>query len=301
MRLLVVHLFYAARSAIRGLWASPVTTGVALVTIAVSLVLVGAFGLLVTNMQGLLDRVGEDLRVTAYLEEGISDEDLKRLALLTQTVEGVASVETISKDDALRIFDERLGGRSGLLEGLEYNPLPASLEITLVESQRSVGGLRVVVESLDGLPGIEELSYGEEWVEGYARALSMIRGLGVGVACVLALATLLIVGNTIKLAVYARRDEIEILGLVGASRSFVRIPFLLEGFTQGTLAALMALGLLYILYRILTPSLAAGIELLMGHASPAFFSPFQMFLLVASGAFVGALGSAAAFVEGGRR
>ena len=195
-------------------------------------------------------------------------------------------------------FREGSAGQASLLEGLDENPLPASLEITLTPESRSSEGLAMLVADLDGVRGIDELGYGTEWVEGYARAVALIRGIGIGIGVVLALATQLIVSNTIRLAVYARRDEIEILRLVGAGRSFVSIPFMVEGFVQGSLGGLIAVALLYGLFRMLMPGLEGGLELLLGFAKPEFIGAEGVSGLIVAGAALGTLGSGLALVEG---
>jgi cell division transport system permease protein len=234
------RLIYFARTALRGLAGSPVTSVVAVATIGVSLVLVGAFALLLQNMEELLDRFGDDLHVTAFLEAGISEAQRRRLLEIVRTVEGVEQVRFVSEAEALERFRAGVGRSAAFLEGLDENPLPASLEITLVPQRRSAAGMRMVVESLTGLAGIDDLSSGQDWVEGYLRAVALVRGLGIGLGAILALATLLIVANTIRLAVFARRDELEILSLVGASRSFVSTPFLLEGILEGAIGGARA-------------------------------------------------------------
>jgi cell division transport system permease protein len=296
----LVRLGYFARTSFSGLRASPVTTGVAVITIGVSLVLVGAFALLLANMEDLLARFGDDLQVTAYLEDDLGAEQVDELLRIALTVEGVQSARVVSKQEALERFRKGVGQGSALLEGLGENPLPASLELTLTPQQRSAEGMARVVGSLSGLAGVSQLASGQDWVEGYLRALALLRGLGWGLALILALATLLIVANTIRLAVFARRDELEILALVGASRAFVNTPFLLEGLLQGALAGALALGLLYALFRLVLPGFEFGLALLLGGVAPRFFALPEMAALVAGGAALGFVGSAAALV-GGRR
>lgn len=286
------------RSALRGLRASPVTTSIAVFTIAAALVLAGGFGLLVTNMADVLARFGEELQVVAYLDDGLEDDERRALATSVSTVEGVAAVTLISKDEALERFRETVGG-AGLLEGLEENPLPASLEVTLADASRTPAGVEVVVSALSGLPGIAELAHGQEWVEGYARFASLVRVAAVVLGLVLGIAALMIVANTIRLAVYSREDELEILSLVGASRSFVRIPFLLEGTLQGALGGLLAVALLYLGYVAVVPRLEYGLELLLGNTSPHFFSSVQTLTLVMAGGVLGLVGSAAAVLDRG--
>jgi cell division transport system permease protein len=297
---LAVQLLYFARTAVRGLLASPITSGVAVVTIAVSLVLAGAFALLVQNMEELLDRFGSDLHLTAYLEESVSPAEQAELARLAGTVEGVASVRLVSKQEALERFRSGAGPNAALLEGLDENPLPASLDIELVAGERSAEGMRRVLSALDGLPGIADLSSGQDWVEGYLRAVALVRGVGIGLGAILALATLLIVANTIRLAVLARRDELQILALVGASRTFVQTPFLLEGLLEGALAGGLALGFLFTIFRLWLPGLEFGLELLLGGVAPRFFDAAEALTLVGGGAALGVVGSAFALVGGWR-
>jgi len=291
-------LRYFVRTSLRGLRASPVPTVISALTIAVALVLSGAFVLLLQNMEGLLDRVGDEMQVTAYLQEGLDPGERESLAARVRTVEGVAEVTLVSEAEALERFRSGVGAGSELLEALEHNPLPASLEIRLAPHRRHAEGLRVVVQALDGLPGIAELAYGQEWVEGYARFVGLVRGAGMGAGVLLGLATLLIVANTIRLAVYARRDELEILSLVGASRPFVATPFLLEGALLGTAGGLLALCVLFGLYRFALPGIESGLQLFLGFAAPSFFSATGSAGLVGAGALLGLLGSAAALVRG---
>jgi len=283
-----------ARTAARGFVASPVTSSVAVATIGVCLVLVGSFALLAWNMEELLRGVGDELRVTAFLEEGLSPARQAELAAAAGTAPGVAEVRIVSKEQALERFRTGVGRGGAFLEGLDENPLPASLEITLEPASRSAEGMRVVVGSLAGLPGIDDLASGQEWVEGYLRAIALVRGVGIGLGVILALAALLIVANTIRLAVLARRDELEILALVGASRAFVATPFLLEGAVQGAAGGLVALGLLGALFRLVLPELQFGLALVLGGIEPRFFALPEAAGLVAAGASLGLVGSAAA-------
>jgi cell division transport system permease protein len=297
---IAVRLAYFVRTALRGLLASPVTSAVAIATIAASLVLVGAFSLLVRNMEELLDDFGDDLHVTAYLEERLGSGEQQELVRIAGTVEGVERVRFVSKEQALQRFRDGVGRGGAFLDGLDENPLPASLEITLVPERRSAEGMRVVVVSLRGLPGVEELASGQDWVEGYLRAVALVRGIGLGLAGILALATLLIVANTIRLAVFARRDELEILSLVGASRAFVNTPFLVEGIVQGSLAGAVALLLLLGLFRLVLPGFEFGLELVLGGATPRFFTSGEALALVGGGAALGLVGSAAALADAWR-
>ncbi len=293
MRRAFYKLLYFVRTAFRGMSSSPVTSGVSVITIGVTLVLVGAFALMLQNMDELLENFGDHRLVTAYLDIGISEEALRELESRVREVDGVGSVEGISPDEALARFSDTVGSKSALLEGLEVNPLPASLEISLTPERRSADGLEAVVRVIEGFSGVASISSGRDWVEGYLRAVALLRGIGTGLGAILALATLLIVSNTIRLGIFARRDELEILSLVGASRAFVQTPFLMEGALQGTVGGAIALGLLFALFSVVLPGLEFGLELLVGGA-PRFFSPTESLLMIGVGGVLGLIGSAAA-------
>lgn len=293
MRRFFFQLFYFARAARRGLRASSGTAAIAVVTMAVALVLAGAFVLLVTNMQRVLARFGEELHVTAYLEPDLDSGAMHALVERVSTLPDVAHARLVTKAQALRRFRSRLGG-TDLLEGLEGNPLPASIEVTLRPEARTPEGLRRVAHALGGLPGVSDLGAGQSWVRGYARAIAFVRGLGVVLGVVLALATCLIVANTIRLTAYARTDELEILALVGASRAYLRVPFLLEGMVQGACAGVLALGALFAGFHAVVPALGSGLSLFLGWSEPSFLSAGQMLALVAAGAGLGLFGAGAA-------
>jgi cell division transport system permease protein len=210
----------------------------------------------------------------------------------------VERAEPVSKQAALERFRRRMGGDAELLEGLDENPLPASIEVDLVPAERSSEGLASLAARLAALPGAAEVSHGHAWVEGYARALSLMQAAAFAIGGVLALAALVIVTNTIRLAVYARRDEIDILMLVGATRTFVSIPFLLEGLVQGVLGGLLALALVYGVFSLLGGPLQGAFTFLLGHATPAFLGGGARAALVAGGAALGVVGSAAALLQG---
>ncbi|MCP4037501.1 MAG: ABC transporter permease [bacterium] len=288
-------LFLLVRTAFRGLQASAMTSVAAVATIAITLVLVGSFALLVGNMRGMLERFGVELQVTAYLDPGLSSDDARQLAGRIVTVEGVSQVELVTPEAALGRF-ERIAGAAALLEGLEENPLPSSLEISLAEEHRTPEGLQRVEQALDGLPGVDELARGQEWIEGYTRAVVLVRFIASGMGSVMAIAALMIVSNTIRLALYSRVDELEILALVGASRTFVRVPFLLEGTLQGSAGGLLAVAVLYLAFEWFTPEIQFGLSFFLGNAQPQFFGAFELVGLVGAGASLGILGSAVALL-----
>jgi cell division transport system permease protein len=295
------RLLYFARTSLRGIAATPGTAIVATATIAVALVLVGAFGLVVLNMQALLARVGDAVQVTAFLAEGLPEADRAVLVQKISAISGVARAELISEAAALERFKGGVGQGFALVEGLGSNPLPASIEITLEARYRTSGDLSRVASAVATLPGVADITSGADWVEGYVRALALVRGLAIGLGVIFVLATMLIVSNTIRLAVLSRRDELEILSLVGASRVFVNTPFLIEGLLQGAAAGALAWALLYALFRSVLPGFEAGLAFVLGGVEPRFFDAVETAWLCGGGAVLGLLGSAIAVAAEARR
>lgn len=300
MSRLLARIATLVRSALRGFGASPLTSGVAVVTIAVTLVLVGAFALLVANMEAVLGRFGDALRVTAFLEDGLDEDAQRALVTSAAAFEGVESVSLVSREQALERFRRGVGRGAALLEGLSENPLPASLEISLAPQLRSAEGLARVADAVAKLPGVSDVASGRDWVEGYLRGVALVRGVGTGLAVILALASLLIIANTIRLAVLSRRDELEILSLVGASRSYVAAPFLMEGWLQGALGGALALGALYAIFRLVLPGLEFGLELVLGGVAPRFFELREALALVGAGSALGLFGAGVAVASESR-
>lgn len=295
MNRVLILIGIALANAARGIRQASTTSLLAVLTIAVVLVLVGSAWLLVGNMASLLDEFGAELGLTAYLDPALSDADQRALVERVGREPGVASAVLVTKDEALVRF-EKIAGSDDLLAGLDENPLPPSLEIRLAAAARTAAGVERMESVVAALPGVTELAHGQDWIEGYARAIALVRGLALGLGTVLGLAALLIVANTIRLAIYARRDELDILALVGASRTFVRVPFLLEGTIQGLLGGLLALAIVFVTFSLLQSQIEYGLELVLGRAGLAFFTNGQALALVAAGAGLGLLGSITALV-----
>ena len=290
----ILHqLYYFVRAALRGLLGSPLPSAVSIATIALAVIPLGGLAIITSNMRALLDDQGQSRQVTAFLALDLDDAEETALARRVASLGGVERVELVTREAALERFRDRLGG-GALLDALEENPLPASIEVTLEPGADRAEDAGAVAAALRALPGVEEVAGGEAWVEGYARALALVRGAGLGLGAILAFATLLIVANTIRLAVYARRDELDILALVGASRTFLRVPYLLEGVIQGTLGGALGVALLYGLFRLAVPQLGDALELFLGWSQPRFLSLEGIAALIGGGAAFGLVGAAVA-------
>jgi cell division transport system permease protein len=260
-------------------------------TIAVSFLIVGIFLIITRNLGALLSEWKEQFQITVFLEDGITAEQLSLLRKRIQSESAVKAMTYTSKEEALQNFRHELKGKESLLEGLGDNPLPASLQIRVHESAQTPEALGKLSAFLSRLEGVEDVMYGQEWVDRLAAAVRILRLVGLSVGLALGLASVLIVSNTIRLAVYARADEIEIMRLVGATKTHIRAPFLLEGMIQGGLGAGLALLLLYAAYRALLWQLQQAPGPMLGMEVGSFLDTHWIAGMLLAGAVVGAFGS----------
>ena len=260
-------------------------------TIAVSFLIVGIFLIITRNLGALLSEWKEQFQITVFLEDGITTEQLALLKKRIQSESAVKAMTYTSKEEALQNFRRELKGKESLLEGLGENPLPASFQIRVHESSQTPEDLGKLSAFLSRLEGVEDVMYGQEWVDRLAAAVRILRLLGLSVGLALSLASVLIVSNTIRLAVYARADEIEIMRLVGATKMHIRAPFLLEGMIQGGLGAGLALLLLYGAYRATMWQLQQAPGPMLGMEVGSFLDTHWIAAMLLAGAVVGAFGS----------
>src|SRR5574341_1632486 len=218
-------------------------------TIVVSFVIVGIFLIITRNLGALVAEWKEQFQVTVFLEDGITAEQFALLKKRIQSERAVKGMTYTSKEEALQSFKRELRGKESLLEGLGENPIPASLQLKIHEAYQTPEALRQFTAFVGRLEGVEDVMYGQEWVDRLNSAIRMLRLLGLSVGLALGMASILIVSNTIRLAVYSRAEEIEVMRLVGATKLYIRAPFLLEGLIQGGLGAGLALVLLFGAYR----------------------------------------------------
>jgi cell division transport system permease protein len=221
-------------------------------TIAISLLLFSTFVLLSVNFSNWVQSWEKSLSMSVYLKDGVDDQEKEKIKAAIQALPGATIKGFISKAKALRDLTQTLGAQAGLLDGLTKNPLPASYEV--VFSNRNLGreDLKRIRQSLEAVEGVDEVQYSEQWLEQIEGIVYMTRIVGLIVGGLLCVAVLFIVTNTIKLAIYSRRDEIEIYKLVGATDWFVKTPLLMEGAMQGILGALIALVTLFTAYSLIT-------------------------------------------------
>jgi cell division transport system permease protein len=191
----------------------------------------------------------------------------------------------------LKLLEEKIPERKELLRGLPRNPLPASLEIRLKGEYQSSEGARSLARKLRGIPEVEEIQYGSDWLERFSAFMALLKGLGLGLGALLLLSTIVVISNTIRLNIFARREEIEIMRSVGATGLFIRAPFYLEGLLQGLLGAVLALAALYALFQLFLSKVYEPLRSLLGNYPVQFLSLEQMAVVALGGVVLGLFGT----------
>ena len=277
----------ARQNLIQNPWLNAITLG----TITLSFLILGLFLVLFLNTKGLLEDWGGRIRVTAYLGGSPGQEQMTRLREKVRGFEEVMEVRVRSKEEALKLLEEKIPERKELLRGLPRNPLPASLEIRLKGEYQNSEGAQSLARKLRGIPEIEEVQYGSDWLERFSAFMALLKGLGLGLGALLLLSTIVVISNTIRLSIFARREEIEIMRSVGATGLFIRAPFYLEGLLQGLLGAVLALAALYALFQLFLSKVYEPLRSLLGNYPVQFLSLEQMAAVALGGVVLGLFGT----------
>jgi cell division transport system permease protein len=240
---------YALREALAAFRRAPITV-LAAVMVGLALFVIGLFSLAAYNMEEALRQVEARVEVVAYLRDDVRTSEIEVAQRELASRPEVLDVRYVSKETALENARRDLQGLEEVFADLSVNPLPASLEIRLREAYRTQDAVAAVSAIAAGYPFVEDVVYGREWVEKIF-TLRRIAGASVAVlGAAFALVAALIMGTALKIAVFARRDEIHIMRLVGATDGFIRLPFLIEGAMTGLVGGLFAVLLTYVTFRV---------------------------------------------------
>ena len=288
--MMVLRAFrYFVEEALTSLWRSRLITGLSVITIAVSLFVLGAFLSLASNLAEVVARWSDKVQVTFYLEDQLPEAPREGLQSALRADPAVESVAYISREEALRRFRALFREMRSLPEDLGENPFPAALEVTLKPSRNSAVDAQRLVDAFPKAPGVEDVEYDLLWIQRLTTAVRLVRGAGAFLGAILVLAAVFTISNVMRLTMYARQDELDIMRLVGAAPAYVKGPFVLEGMIQGGLGGVLALGLLWGIFHALSRDLLATSDLLGRTA--IVLPPAMAALIVVGGTLVGLAGS----------
>ena len=221
----------------------------AILTIAAGLFVLGFFLMVNSNLQRVVGRWSEAAEMSVFLKDDVTKEQLQALDAAVAQSGLAVDRKHMTKKDAVARFREDFPDLAGAADRLERNPFPASLEVRLAPGARDqAANVDALASRLTAMPGVADVRYDRRWLSRLGSAVRFLRTVGLVIVALLAIAAALTVANVVRLAAYARRDEIEIMQLVGAPFAFIRGPFIAEGILQGGVGALVAIVSLWVVF-----------------------------------------------------
>lgn len=261
----------------------------AVCTMIISLLILGSALLLVLNVNQLTDQVESGVEISVFLEDDLSGDELESLGERIKYLGGVQSVNFISRYRALGELKDSFGTEREVLDGLEENnTLPNSYRIKALSTNR----VSNIARKIEGLEGVEKVRYGREVVEQLMIISRWVRISGLAIVVLLGIAAIFLIATTIRLSVYARRQEIGIMKILGATNWFIRMPFILEGMVLGILGGLIAAGMVYLGYHTLVVKVSNTLPFLELISQSQTMINYTLLGLVAMGLSLGIMGSA---------
>jgi cell division transport system permease protein len=264
---------------------------ISVMTIAISIGILGIFLIIFFNLNGFLASWNQHVELVIYLQDDISPAQKISLKDLVKSNSKILSLEEVSKERAWQEFKSNQESNSNLKLDLGFNPLPASYKIRFKASENRSVNISEFAEKIRNDGGVESVEYGEEWIDRFEKFMVFCQIFLLGVGGLLSLGLILIISNTIRLSIYSRQEEIELMLLIGATPSFVRIPFLLEGMLQGFFGSLFSLGIMGSLYIYLKNEFQSSIDSIARGMDFQFISEPFLLILVGSSVFIGFVAS----------
>jgi cell division transport system permease protein len=236
--------FYFIAEAFRGLRANSVVNLLAVGTISMAMMIVGSFLLIYLNVQPAVNALGDRLEMSVYLKDGLTEHEKDFLLTRLKVEPGVKKVIYLSKAEALALFKKELKGQEALIQGLGENPLPDSYEISIDQRFADSARLEGMAKKFSGYRGVEDVSYGKQGAELLSGLYKLITYGGTALAVLLGVTVVFIISNSVRLALYSRGQEIELMQWIGATKGFIQGPFLIEGMMIAMLGTALAIGIL---------------------------------------------------------
>jgi len=246
----------AAKRALRDIRSNIFLNMVSVLTIALSVFIVSAFMLFFINATDFLDGWRKGVRIIVYMTDGASEAERLSLTEAIQKTGAAQEVVFISRDEAFKDLKKKIGDQSSLLDGLDKNPLPDSLEITLKDVYRGPEDIEALAARIAGLPQVDDVEYAQKWLQRFAGVYNLFKITGLVLASIFFIATLLIIANTIRIIMFSRREEIEIIRIVGADENFIRYPLFIEAILQGFLGGFLGIVALFLAFVLTVPNLS---------------------------------------------
>ena len=283
-------LRYAFEEALTSLWRGRQAGLLSTLTIALALFVLGGFLDVTSNLERLGAEWSNAAELSVYLKDDITPAERQGVEAVVAPSDLIAAHDYVSKPDALVRFKQTFGDLSAAVDGVGGNPLPASFEVRLRPGPGVSDSVDGLASRLRQMAGVADVRYDRQWLTRVLSAIDVVRGVGLVLGSVLVVAAALTVANVVRLALYARREELEIMNLVGAPRAYVRGPFVMEGVLQGGMGALIALAALAAVFFALRGRYLVPLASAMNVSSIHFLPAALCAVLVVGGMAVGCLG-----------
>ena len=259
--------------------------------ICLTFLTVGIFLALANNLEHVAEQISNNMAAVFFLDTDISEEQLNAVEEELKRSQLVLETTFVSAEQAVDKFREKFPELQGIIENIKINPFPPSIETTFKEKTITFREASGLITQIKNMPGVEDVQFNQEWVDRVNSFSRLAKAVGFFLGGILVLASFFIISNVIRLNVFARKDEIEILRLVGATNTFIRVPFLLEGITLGVIGGLVSLFLLLLLINsipIYLGSRPGGLNELINFR---YLTLSQSITIIAEGGVIGFLGS----------
>lgn len=279
---------YAFEEALASLRRSGRSALVSIGTIAIAFVTLGGFLLISVNVQGVLDRWLEAAEISVYLQDAATEMDRQALEQMLRARPEVAAVEYVSKEQALQRFRADFPELADVTASVSQNPFPPALEVRLRSGADAAVAAETLARDVSGRSGVGDVRFDRRWLSRLLGVVRSARLAGLVVAGILMLGAAFTVGAVVRLSLYARRDELEIMALVGAPFSYIRGPSIFEGLLLGGLGATVALVAVAILYSLLGRWLGSDLAGLADAGQLRFLGVAEVVIMILGGISVGA-------------
>jgi len=278
---------YLLKEGIRGIFTHGFMSFAAVCVTVACLVIVGSFSILAYNLDIMVEELNQTSEILVYVDSTLTDAEAKSIGTKINMLDNVLQSTFVSREEALQDFINDHEGDSAF-SGVQASDLRHRFVVSLEDNTQ----MKQTDEQLKSIPGVAKTNAAYELAEGFSTIQSVLHIVSYAVIAVLLVVSLLIISNTVKLAMYDRKDEIAIMKMVGATNGFIRLPFVVEGFTLGMMGAVLAFGLEWVMYDQLVQRISEVDSLQL-----FTFVPFQELLIPmvitfgAAGMFVGFVGS----------
>ena len=281
------NLGYLLKEGFKGIFTHGFMSFAAVCVTIACLVIVGSFSILAYNLDLMVEELNQTSEILVYVDSSLSDAEARSIGTKINTLDNILKAEFVSREEALQDFIADHEGDSAF-SGVQAEDLRHRFIVTLEDNTL----MQQTAEQLKQIPGIAKINAAYELAEGFSTLQDVLHMVSFAVIAILLVVSLLIISNTVKLAMYDRKDEIAIMKMVGATNGFIRLPFMVEGFTLGMLGATLAFGLEWVLYDTMIQRISEvdSLQLFSFVAFQELLIP-MVTVFCAAGLFVGIVGS----------